>query len=93
MKKIGALLSVLILGGFSVSSALAAEKKSDADFLKSYKASFLESCVESSGGAQFKATCECVLGELVKNFSVEQLKDNKLTTDYIENVAMKKCDQ
>lgn len=93
MKKISVLLSVLVLGGFNISYAMAAEKKSDADFLKSYKASFLDSCIESSGGAQYKATCECVLNELLNNFSVDQLKDNKLTSDFIENVAMKKCDQ
>lgn len=92
MKKVAVLLS-MVLSGFSVSYAVAADKKSDAEFLKSYKTSFINSCVESSGGPQFQATCECVLSELVKKFSVKELQDSKLTTDYIENVAMKKCGQ
>lgn len=92
MKKAALLLSI-VLSGFSVASAMAAEKPSDAELLKSYKSSFINSCVESSGGDQFKTTCECVLNELVKKFSVRELQDSKLTADYIENVAMKKCDQ
>lgn len=92
MKKATLLLSI-ILSGFSASSAVAAENPSDAEFLKSYQSSFINSCVESSGGDQFKATCECVLNELVKKFSVNELQDSKLTADYIENVAMKKCEQ
>ncbi|RLT93485.1 hypothetical protein [Ketobacter sp.] len=91
MKKIAVLLSV-VLSGFCISSAVAADQ-SDAEFLKSYKKSFLDSCVESSGGDQYKSLCACVLSDVVGHFSVADLKSDKGVSEYIENVAMKKCEQ
>ena len=63
----------------------------DKRFLDSFKSSFMDSCIESSGGEQFKSTCSCVLDDVIKNFSVADLKEGSKVSKYIENVAMDKC--
>ncbi|MEE2731602.1 MAG: hypothetical protein VYA55_12350 [Pseudomonadota bacterium] len=93
MTKVMKLPLVVVLLGCGIAPAMAAEKSSDADFLKSYKASFLESCIESSGGPQFKPVCECVLNDVVGRFPVPELKDDKAVSEYIEHVAMQKCEK
>lgn len=85
------MMMVMLVG--SIGTAYAADAGSDQAFLDSYKKSFMESCVESSGGEQFAATCKCVLDDLLKNFSVAELKDKDKVSDYINKVAMGKCDK
>ncbi len=91
MQKLSGMLSAvgLVCCGLVYAGEAAAE--SDAKFLKSYKQSFLESCIESSGGKENEATCRCVLDDLVSKFSVAELKDSKKVNDYVENVAVPKC--
>lgn len=93
MSRIVAMMLILVSAVCSVAFAGEARAESDAEFLKSYSASFMQSCLDSAGGSEYKTTCECVLNDLKKNFSVAELKDNKKISDYVDNVALKKCDK
>ena len=90
MKKANVMANVLIAGlaALGMTNAFA---QSDADFLKSYKDSFIKSCTDSAG-ATGEAACRCVLNEVTNQFSVADLKDEKKVTEFIEKVALGKCD-
>lgn len=93
MKKLSGMLLAVLLMGVNVSYAEGSSASSDASFLKSYKDSFLKSCVESSGGSQYEGICKCVLDDVVKNFSVAEIKNEKKVSEYIQSVAMGKCEK
>ncbi len=87
MKKSAVVISVLALSGFHF--AYAGDSAADKDFIKSFSSSFMQSCVESSP----KATCSCVLDDLVKKFSPAQLEDTGKVSEYVKSVAAPKCQQ
>ncbi|MYM64207.1 hypothetical protein [Pseudomaricurvus sp. HS19] len=85
MKTSAVLVSVLALSG--VQFALAGDSAADKDFIKSFSSSFMQSCVESSP----KATCSCVLDDLVKKFSPAEMEDTAKVSEYVKSVATPKC--
>jgi len=91
VKKLSGLVATVVLAGLNLSFASTANAESDKDFLASYKASFMESCVKEAGGAENEKTCQCVLADVVAKFSVDELKNSDKVADYIQNVAMEKC--
>lgn len=88
LRMLGGILLFVVSAGLSSAYAGSADDKS---FLENYKKSFMDSCVESSGGDQFESTCRCVLKDVVNNFSVADLKDGDKVSQYIQKVAMGKC--
>lgn len=64
-------------------------------FHKTFRFTFIQSCKKGAEDANDKnlveKLCTCVADELLTNLSVEELQDQDKMTQYISDVAIKKC--
>ena len=84
-----ALSSILLL---CISTAQAQKDTSDDAFIESYKNNFMSSCLASGSDEKQKKACNCVLNNVLNNFSPSELKNEAEVTKYIQNVALLNCE-
>ena len=63
------------------------------DFKKTYRSSFVESCVGEDGNDEKKIFCECVADELISKFTAVELVDADRMKKYVQDNAVATCSE
>lgn len=63
----------------------------DFSFKKSFRHSFINSCVDSSGRPELEPWCTCTADDLLMTFSTEELQNEAVIVKYMENLSSKEC--
>lgn len=88
------ILSILVLGCSEKARegiAKSFEESYGEDFKKTYRSSFVESCVGEDGNDEKKIFCECVADELISKFTAVDLVDADRMKKYVEETAVASC--
>ena len=91
MKKHIGILCIGLLAGCDSEVIEDTKKSFDKSFRDNYKASFIESCTESSGDERFRESCVCIAEDLLSNLSVSELMDGDKTRKRVEEFSLAKC--
>lgn len=63
----------------------------DAGFKKSFRASFMKSCINNNQSKEKEAICTCVVDDLLKNYSTDELADSEKLKDIVVTKILPKC--
>lgn len=89
-------LAILVLGCSEKARegiAKSFEESYGEDFKKSYRSSFVESCVGEDGNFEKKTFCECVADELISKFTAVELVDADRMKKYVQEKAVATCSE
>lgn len=60
-------------------------------FKTSFRMSFIQSCVDSSGKSELEPWCTCTADDLLTTYSTEELQNEVVIENYMENISTKEC--
>ena len=65
----------------------------DESFKKTFRSSFITSCVDGEDVETKQRFCECVVDDLLSKFSTEELTDAEKIKKYVEEYAIAACSE